>query len=103
MKLRSSQESQKMKIEFSDEAKLDISESYQWYESQQPDLGERFLVEVKQVTKRISTNPESFRKFYSYREARLNKFPFLVLYKIFSDKIIVLAIFHTSKSPIRKP
>lgn len=75
-------------------------EAYVWYETQNPGLGERFLEVLTSVLKKIELHPELYSKIEkSYRQARLHRFPYVVIYEIMGDKVVVLMVFHTSRRP----
>jgi toxin ParE1/3/4 len=75
-------------------------EAYAWYEAQKDGLGERFLEVLTAVLKKIEVHPELFSKVKkSYRQARLHRFPYVVIYEIMDDKVVVLMVFHTSRRP----
>jgi plasmid stabilization system protein ParE len=77
--------------------------SYRWYEKQRKDLGEEFLAEVDQKLKIIQSNPQLFAVVKKpYHQAPLERFPFLIVYEIIKNDIIVYAIFHTSRNPNKK-
>ena len=83
-----------------DEADLEISDAYFWYESKAQGLGERYLTFLDDCFKTIRTNPNSFQKVYKEkRMAVVLTFPFVVLYHITDDQIIISSVFHTSKNP----
>lgn len=90
----------KYKIFISEAAEFDIKESYSWYEQRQPNLGKNFKKQVVFIFKKIEDNPLIFQiKYSEVRVAFLNKFPFGIHYLVNKDKIIVLAVFHTSINP----
>ena len=86
-------------------ASQEFFEAWQWYEDKQIGLGDRFKKEVYSLIHKIEQLPERYieRKKY-YREARINIFPYLIIYRI--DKknnlIVILSIFHTSRNPLLK-
>ena len=41
-------------------------------------------------------------KLYGYREATVSVFPFVIIYEILDDIIIINAVFNTSKNPVKK-
>ena len=76
-------------------ARLDMSEAYQYYELQQPGLGDRFLSELEKRFISISEHPE----YYSYidnkqllRDVIIGSFPYVVVYAIINDEVRVYAI-----------
>ena len=90
-------------LEIKEEAALEILNSYLYYQERRAGLGDEFLSHLEFYFERIISSPEHFpQKRKPYREAFLGRFPFLIIYEIFEDKIIVYSIFHTSQDPERK-
>jgi plasmid stabilization system protein ParE len=93
----------KYSLEIQFEAEQEIEEAYGWYEEQYTGLGELFLKELDACFKKLEITPEIYSKVVSnFRQANLRKFPFVVVYEIIKTKIIVFAVFHTSRNPKRK-
>ena len=91
-------------LEVRDKADLEVKEAFLYYENKSQGLGERFLAQVENCFKRIILNPEQFpRRYRSYREAVVNKFPYVVIYNLRSERIIILSVFNTWKDPKKKP
>ncbi|KFF06278.1 type II toxin-antitoxin system RelE/ParE family toxin [Flavobacterium reichenbachii] len=86
-------------------AEKEIDESIQFYENRSKDLGKQFLTYLKSYLKVLKTNPELFeiKKQLRYRELTLIKFPFVIIYEIIDNEVIVYSVFHTSRNPKRKP
>lgn len=88
------------------ETEKDFIEAYEWYEDKSEGLGERFLKAVRRKIEEIVTNPETYgskgRK--GYREARIDFFPYLIVYKIYKKgkTIFITSIHHTKKRPDKK-
>lgn len=84
----------------------DFEEGYIWYEERQKGLGERFINAVEAKIKQILINPEAYgsRSKKSFREAEVDKFPYLVVYKMNKRKkeIYITSIHHTKKHPRKK-
>ena len=77
--------------------------AYDWYESQQNNLGEIFLASLNDCFSRVQFQPKANSKIKkNYRQARLKKFPYVVVYVIIKEEIIVFSIFHTSRDPKNK-
>jgi len=83
----------------------EIDESIEFYESRNKGLGKQFLVYLQSYLKVLSTNPQLFeiKKQPNYRELTLIKFPFVIIYEIIENEIIIHSVFHTSRNPQRKP
>lgn len=83
-----------------EEAKEEISDAYKWYEDKQIGLGERLLDELDDCFSSIKKNPKQFIKTHKeMRQAILKIFPFVIIYEIEKELVIVYAIFHTSRNP----
>jgi len=89
---------------FRPEAEEDVQEIYQWYESQQPGLGEEFIRILREKLDIVRDHPELFALIYkNVRRIILSKFPYLVFYISTGDQIIVLAILHAFRDPANWP
>lgn len=85
-------------------AEADLLEAALWYESQQTGLGEKFAQKVESYFFRIQNNPLHFPlKKGNLREAYIQKFPYVIIYQIIENNIIVFAVFNTHQNPERKP
>jgi len=86
-------------------AENEIDESIEFYESRSKGLGKQFLSYLKSYLKVLKTNPELFeiKKEPGYRELTLVKFPFVIIYEIIENEVIVYSVFHTSRNPQIKP
>ena len=73
---------------------------YRWYEQQRSGLGTAFLDEIEQVLAEITANPARYGfADGDIREGALTRFPYAVYYRVLSDRIRVLAVYHTSRNP----
>ena len=80
----------------------DIQEAYDWYKTKSKDLAHRFYDEVDHYMNFIRNNPLNFSiRSNGFRQAPLKVFPFLIIYKIKKNQILVYSVFHTSKNPKR--
>ncbi len=93
------------KIFISRLAESEIVETIEFYESRRGGLGKQFLDYFKGYLKILKTNPELFsiKKPPFYRELALKKFPFVIVYEIFQNEVIIYSVFHTSRNPTKKP
>ncbi|MFT5778061.1 MAG: plasmid stabilization system protein ParE [Crocinitomicaceae bacterium] len=91
-------------LEIKDEAKLDIREAYDWYEEQLADLGKTFEKSLNKAIRSILKTPTGYKHITdSQRQIPLKKFPFVIIYEVFDNTIVVFAVFHTSQNPEKKP
>ena len=85
------------------EAEIEIIEAVVYYEKQQTGLGKRFLTHLQTYFDRIQTYPKHFYiKRNPYREAVIKKFPYLIIYELIENKVIVYSVFNTYQNPNKK-
>ena len=90
-------------LEINEEANLEAIEAYLYYEKKRAGLGEEFLQHIETYFTRIVANPEHFlQKRKPYREAFTRRFPFLIMYEILENKVIVYSVFNTWQDPKEK-
>lgn len=79
----------------------DYDEGYTWYEDKQEGLGNRFTQAVRKKIQEIVARPEKYgsRENKLYREARVDRFPYLVVYKFNKRRkeIYIVSVHHMSK------
>jgi len=81
-------------------AKQDIKDAADWYNKRQKGLGKRFTKEVREKVKSISENPLAIPVRYDeIRTAVLHTFPFMIHFSLDEKMIIILGVYHTSRSP----
>ena len=89
-----------MKYSFHPEARLDLSNSVDYYELQQKELGLKFLEEIYSTIQRIIEFPSAFPAYSkNSRRCITNKFPFAIVYKLRKDEIFIAAIMHLARRP----
>ena|SRR5258708_16199438 len=81
------------KVEITEATKQDINEAVSYYTGKSEGLGEKFYKQFKEAIKKIQTNP----LYYSYykkpfRRILLKDFPYLVIYKIYDNIIVVTGV-----------
>ena len=90
----------KLKIDI--DAFNDIQQARDWYELQLKGLGQRYKKQVKKQIDSLKKNPYLFSiKYNEIHCGKIEKFPFLIHYKINEElkTVTVYAVFHTSRSP----
>ncbi len=86
-------------------ANKETIDAYRWYESQQKDLGSRYLYAIDNLLGQIIKNPEHFSILRGkYRHAKVKDFPFTIVFEFSNERkaIHISAIFHTSRNPRKK-
>lgn len=81
----------------------EYEEAVLFYNKEKAGLGKEFEQEIRSLFHIIQENPLLFPiKFAHIHEAVIARFPFVVNYEVSEKQIIVLSVFHTKKSPIKK-
>lgn len=80
----------------------DEADAYEYYENIRLGLGEEFLLTVETYFKTLSENPF----LYAYidnmkilRDVKIARFPYVIIFEIAEDKVIVYSVFNTSRRP----
>jgi toxin ParE1/3/4 len=83
------------------QARDDMQSSANWYNEQQAGLGERFLAEVIKTLRLTEAGPLHYEQKFSkkFRFAKVHDFPFVVVFKIKNDLVVINSVFHTSRNP----
>lgn len=86
-------------------ATADLTSAGDWYESRQPGLGLELNDEVDLALDAIAENPRTWPRWpnapdvLEIRRFLLPRFPFALAYMVQADRIVVLAVAHTSRRP----
>ena len=85
-------------------ARKDLFQAFGWYERQKPGLGTELISEIEAAFALLIKTPEAFPKKKKHlREYNLKIFPYVIIYMIQKNEVIVFAIFHTHLNPNKKP
>jgi toxin ParE1/3/4 len=80
------------------EAEADLLAALDWYEQQRAGLGEEFAKAVDQIFARIEAMPELYGVVRrNVRRRKLRRFPYLLYYRVLSNRIEVIAILHARR------
>ena len=94
-----------MKIYFLSDARTELLEARNWYESKRLGLGSEFLAEVRRCVASVVQSPERFArvpklaKVRNIRQATVGRFPFSIIYRLQAEQIAILAIAHQHRKP----
>jgi putative addiction module component (TIGR02574 family) len=80
-------------------AETDIQAAFDWYESEQPGLGEEFLTSLLDRLETIRRFPESCPIVYRNIRRAVSRFPYLVFYVVGPSQVSVLAVLYQSRNP----
>ncbi len=88
-----------MRIELHPEADAEFAAQVEYYENEQPGLGQRFHREIIGSLNWIAANPTRPRLRKDHRRVNLKVFPFYVAYAVEGELVWVLAIAHGYRRP----
>jgi len=89
------------KITIRPEAAREVEEAFDWYELQSEGLGMEFLRAADACLSAIRRNPFAYPMVYEQtRRALLKRFPYMLIYVVADDSIVVLACFHAKRDPV---
>jgi hypothetical protein len=89
-------------VKYNPEFFNDLIQAVDWYNNKQADLGKRFFDTVGKQTAKLSTSALLFTvKYDDVRCMRIEKFPYLIHYRVNkqTSTVTVEALFHTSRNP----
>ena len=82
------------------EAILDLQEAFEWYEKQKEGLGFEFIEEVESGYLKISGHPLQYPPINTqFRRIRINRFPYLVVYEVEGNSVIINSVRHVKREP----
>ena len=83
------------------QAVKDVQTSVDWYNEQLEGLGNRFLFEVSKAMKKAESNPLYYQERYSkkFRFVIVADFPFVIVFKLKGNLVVINAVFHTRRNP----
>lgn len=88
------------RIGFHPEALTEFVESAVYYESQQLNLGHRFVDAVEEAIHRIAAHPQLYPVVESnVRKCRVLRFPYGMIYRVKEDSIEIVAVMHLRRQP----
>ncbi len=89
-----------LSVRLTDDALFDIEEIVLWYEDQRKGLSYDFELCLEAGINEIIRTPLAFQKRYNnVKILFINRFPYGIHYTLQKDEIIVIGVFHTSRSP----
>jgi len=65
-------------------------------------LGDEFLIALDEALKRIRRHPAGYSRIHrDVRRIIIHRFPYAILYRIYPDRILVIACVHGKRNPLR--
>lgn len=85
-------------------AHKDLAEAIEYYQSKKKGLGLKFLKCFQKFIERINKNPLHYPlKNNQFREAYIQKFPYVIIYELKENEIVIFSVFNTHQNPTKKP
>jgi len=83
------------------EARLDLLDTFHWYQEQRFGLGLDFKLCVDEVISKLHKRPSLYKKIHrDVRRAIIKRFPFGVFYIENNNTVIILAVLHARRDPV---
>ena len=87
-------------VKFQPDAENEMIEAAAYYETQQSQLGRRFLASVQDAINRIVFNPRLYPVIdLDIRRCLTKTFPFGVLFRELPDKVVIMAVMNLHRDP----
>lgn len=94
------QKSNRYEVRLEERVLNDFEEAFLYYESISPTLGDNFNRMFLLAIEKLSINPQHYYNLTKkLRRISLGKFPYLLVYKIDGNDVIVAGLFHRSSKP----
>lgn len=84
------------------DSQAELEGASDWYEARRDGLGLRFLLHLDEALQSIGEAPAAFPRWKQdsrFRKFTLQRFPYLVFYREFDDRVEVVAIAHGAREP----
>jgi toxin ParE1/3/4 len=89
-----------MRVRLHPEAESEMIKAAAYYETQQADLGKRFLAALQDAINSILINPRLYPVVdLDVRRCLTKVFPFGVLFRVEPDEIVLVAVMHLARHP----
>ncbi len=87
-------------VSFHPDALVEMVEAARYYEGIQPALGHRYLEAVSTAVRRVRLQPAIYAVLDdAFRQCRVERFPFVVVFREVADAIQVIAVAHARRRP----
>lgn len=88
------------RLEVQSEAIIEIQKAFEWYEGQRAGLGYEFIEEIESGFERLCKNPQHYTAInQKYRRLRIKRFPYMIIYEIETEQVVINSIRGTRRKP----
>ena len=89
-----------MNVQFDPLAAKEFASSFDYYEAQEPGLGDRFKQEVWSAIEIIERHPQAGQQVRpKIRKVLIRRFPYKLIYTVQDDLIYLIAVAHGYREP----
>ncbi|MEO7726675.1 MAG: type II toxin-antitoxin system RelE/ParE family toxin [Burkholderiales bacterium] len=89
-----------LRIVFRRAAKSEYEDAALWYDKQRRGLGEEFILQIEQSLTSAADGPQRYPVvFGNVRRTVARRFPYSVYFRVRSDTLVVIAVFHGRRNP----
>lgn len=90
-----------LRVVFRRAAKSEFERAALWYDEQRPGLGEEFIREIDDAVSKAALAPQRHPLLFAdVRRAVARRFPFALYFRVRSDTLVILAVFHSRRDPM---
>jgi plasmid stabilization system protein ParE len=90
----------RLPLAFHPDARVDAMEAYKWYASRSQDAADAFREELQNAGKAIQRSPLLWASYlFGTHRYLMHRFPFVVIYRIATHQIEVMAVAHGPRRP----
>jgi toxin ParE1/3/4 len=87
-------------IVYHDQVPDEINAAVAWYEQQRPGRGAAFAADLQKQVNRIADNPALSGVIHrDVRGCPMRHFPYVVYYRVDSDRIVIIAVQRGARNP----
>jgi plasmid stabilization system protein ParE len=88
-------------VTFRRAARAEFLDAAARYEAQRPNLGAEFIAEIERCVSLAAEQPQIYVVVHKHiRRITAHRFPFSIYFQAEDSRIVVLAVFHGSRSPV---
>ena len=89
-------------LRWRDRAIHEAQDAYDWYEVRSQGLGESLLLELDAHVDSLVQRSTGYPKWRGpYKKINLQRFPYIVVFRVVKDTVIIFSVFHSSRNPSR--
>ncbi len=87
-------------IHFHPEADAEYRHALRWYRTRSESTADRYEANLEAALAQILSYPQMFPTLdYLHRYVKIERFPYVVVYRIDPDRIVVIAVAHARRRP----